>query len=185
MKHTDIGRAAPFERHGRCVTDGPPTGRSGATPVSRPIRSDAARHLPTSVRRSKVANTMSLIPSNTHSRGPRQRLTRVPGCRRKHRVLRGHGVLSMHKQTSTANGGNEALMTTGGLRNDWIEMMRSFWCKCMHEAAMWPIHGWYRCRNCHRRHPVLWGSHNHYPAALRPVVQGGPWSNHVLPEVPK
>jgi hypothetical protein len=147
--------AAPFERHARCVTGGPPTGGSGATPVSRPIRSDAERHLPTSVRRSKVANTMPLIPSNRYSRGPLQRLTRVPGCGRKHSVLRGRGVLLVHKQRSTANGRNEALMTTGGLRNAWMETLRSFRCRCMYEAAM------------------------------HPLVQRGAWGNHVLPEVPK
>jgi len=74
------------------------------------------------------------------------------------------------------------LFTTGTRDSDWIEAVRSLWCKCMHEAAMWPIHGWYRCRTCHRRHPVPWASRNHH---LPPPVQRGVWSNHVVPEVPK
>jgi hypothetical protein len=30
------------------------------------------------------------------------------------------------------------------------------WCRLMHEASMWPIHGSYRCGNCGRSYPVPW-----------------------------
>jgi hypothetical protein len=83
-------------------------------------------------------------------------------------------------------GGDMRLLVTIGRRgSDWIETVRCFWCRCMHEAAMWPIHGCYRCRTCHRRHPVPWEPGNHYPAAVLSLVQGGEWSNHPLPELPK
>ena len=87
-------------------------------------------------------------------------------------------------RATACNGEREEmrLFTTGTRDSDWIEAVRSLWCKCMHEAAMWPIHGWYRCRTCHRRHPVPWASRNHH---LPPPVQRGVWSNHVVPEVPK
>jgi hypothetical protein len=39
---------------------------------------------------------------------------------------------------------------------DWIEMLGYPWCKYLHEAVMWPIHGQYRCRTCLRQHPVPW-----------------------------
>ena len=30
------------------------------------------------------------------------------------------------------------------------------WCRLMHAAPMWPIHGSYRCRICRRSYPVPW-----------------------------
>jgi len=33
-----------------------------------------------------------------------------------------------------------------------------FWCKMMHPATTWPIHGRYRCRKCWREYPVPWES---------------------------
>lgn len=30
------------------------------------------------------------------------------------------------------------------------------WCKVMHDAPMWPIHGRYECRTCGRHHLVPW-----------------------------
>jgi len=30
------------------------------------------------------------------------------------------------------------------------------WCEFMHAAPMWPIHGYYECAVCGRRHPVPW-----------------------------
>jgi hypothetical protein len=32
----------------------------------------------------------------------------------------------------------------------------ALWCRRMHEAPMWPIHGSYRCRICARSYPVPW-----------------------------
>ena len=30
------------------------------------------------------------------------------------------------------------------------------WCKLMHPAPMWPVHGHYRCRSCWREYLVCW-----------------------------
>jgi hypothetical protein len=30
------------------------------------------------------------------------------------------------------------------------------WCRLMHGAPMWPIHGRYRCATCMRVYPVPW-----------------------------
>ena len=30
------------------------------------------------------------------------------------------------------------------------------WCTMVHDQPMWPIHGYYECRVCLRKHPVLW-----------------------------
>jgi hypothetical protein len=30
------------------------------------------------------------------------------------------------------------------------------WCRFLHDAPMWPIHGAYRCRICARRYAVPW-----------------------------
>jgi len=33
-----------------------------------------------------------------------------------------------------------------------------FWCRMMHQAAMWPIHGRYQCRVCGRGYRVPWAA---------------------------
>jgi len=41
----------------------------------------------------------------------------------------------------------------------WVALMERIsylWCRHMHNAVMWPIHGAYRCRVCHRQFPVAW-----------------------------
>jgi len=30
------------------------------------------------------------------------------------------------------------------------------WCKLMHRDPMWPVRGYYRCRQCLRQYPVPW-----------------------------
>jgi hypothetical protein len=30
------------------------------------------------------------------------------------------------------------------------------WCRLMHTAPMWPLHGQYECRTCGLRHRVCW-----------------------------
>ena len=30
------------------------------------------------------------------------------------------------------------------------------WCRLVHPVPMWPAHGRYRCRTCHRTYPVPW-----------------------------
>jgi hypothetical protein len=34
--------------------------------------------------------------------------------------------------------------------------LRAVWCRLMHDAAMWPIHGIYRCRTCGQSYPIPW-----------------------------
>jgi hypothetical protein len=94
-------------------------------------------------------------------------------------------VLSVQKRGSIAiEGEMRLLVTTDRPNNGWIETLRCLWCKCMHEAPMWPIHGSYRCRTCYRRHPVPWEVGNHSPADVAALVHGR-WSSHTLSEVPK
>ena len=31
-----------------------------------------------------------------------------------------------------------------------------WWCTWMHDGAMWPVHGRYRCRQCRRLFAVPW-----------------------------
>ena len=31
-----------------------------------------------------------------------------------------------------------------------------FWCRLMHPAPMWPVHGRYRCPGCWREYAVPW-----------------------------
>jgi hypothetical protein len=46
-----------------------------------------------------------------------------------------------------------------GLRSiNWVEKLGSLWCRYLHAAVMWPIHGHYNCRVCYRQYPVLWES---------------------------
>jgi hypothetical protein len=37
-----------------------------------------------------------------------------------------------------------------------IERLGNWWCKFIHDAPTWPIHGQYECRTCGRHHPVIW-----------------------------
>lgn len=49
------------------------------------------------------------------------------------------------------------LVVPNGLRRiNWFEKLGILWCKYLHAAVMWPIHGHYSCRVCHRQYPVLW-----------------------------
>lgn len=36
------------------------------------------------------------------------------------------------------------------------DTLRSRWCRVMHDAPMWPIHGHYQCGVCGTRFPVPW-----------------------------
>ena len=38
----------------------------------------------------------------------------------------------------------------------WLERFKEFWCRFQHDSLMWPIHGVYECRVCHRRYGVAW-----------------------------
>jgi hypothetical protein len=37
-----------------------------------------------------------------------------------------------------------------------LERLAQAWCRVMHDSAMWPTHGQYQCRSCHRHYPVPW-----------------------------
>ena len=37
-------------------------------------------------------------------------------------------------------------------------MISTYWCKKMHDGAMWPIHGRYICPTCMREYPVEWAA---------------------------
>jgi hypothetical protein len=37
----------------------------------------------------------------------------------------------------------------------WIS---EFWCMQVHSAPMWPVHGQYQCRVCHRVRAVAWAN---------------------------
>ena len=39
-----------------------------------------------------------------------------------------------------------------------MEAPGRIWCKLMHGDPMWPIHGYYLCRECLRQYPVQWES---------------------------
>ncbi len=41
-------------------------------------------------------------------------------------------------------------------RAEIVDKAGDLWCRMMHNAAMWPIHGFYECRSCGRRHPITW-----------------------------
>jgi hypothetical protein len=42
-----------------------------------------------------------------------------------------------------------------------LDKISQGWCKTMHPAPMWPIHGAYQCRVCLRRYPVAWETKPH------------------------
>ena len=47
------------------------------------------------------------------------------------------------------------------------EGLRVLWCRLMHDAAMWPIRGTYRCRTCGQSYTIPWaGEHLLQPARL-------------------
>jgi len=41
------------------------------------------------------------------------------------------------------------------LKTFW-SCVAELWCRLMHPAPMWPVHGRYRCRACLREYPVYW-----------------------------
>ena len=56
----------------------------------------------------------------------------------------------------TANGDNSVGKTIADAIERTCEAVAKTWCQIMHAAPMWPIHGYYRCRVCHRQYPVPW-----------------------------
>ncbi|HVX64996.1 MAG TPA: hypothetical protein VHA11_00265 [Bryobacteraceae bacterium] len=43
--------------------------------------------------------------------------------------------------------------------------LQALWCRAMHPAPMWPVHGQYRCPLCMRSHRVAWDD----PTPFEPV----------------
>ena len=48
-----------------------------------------------------------------------------------------------------------------------FDKVGALWCDLMHDSAMWPIHGEYRCRTCGRHYAVPWAEDR-----LLPTSQG-------------
>ena len=47
-----------------------------------------------------------------------------------------------------------------------LAKLGTLWCRLMHNAPMWPIHGSYQCRTCGRRYRIVWaGEVLHLPVA--------------------
>jgi hypothetical protein len=44
--------------------------------------------------------------------------------------------------------------------------LKTTWCKLFHGAPMWPVHGYYRCSTCLRKHPVPWAFREGGPVGL-------------------
>ena len=59
---------------------------------------------------------------------------------------------------------------------DFIDRIQELWCAAMHDRALWPIHGKYRCATCLREYPVPFADFRDEPRprrALRPAPE--PW----------
>src|SRR5580698_7020546 len=48
--------------------------------------------------------------------------------------------------------------TRGDLR--MMQRLSLAWCRTVHRGAMWPIHGFYICPRCLRKHAVVWDESN-------------------------
>jgi hypothetical protein len=51
----------------------------------------------------------------------------------------------------------------------------ALWCDWMHDSPMWPIHDWYECRTCGRRHPVPWAGFATPPAPFATAARVRPF----------
>ena len=56
---------------------------------------------------------------------------------------------------------------------------KTFWCRLFHRASMWPIHGYYRCSTCLRKHRIAWAcregeplGHNGVPGGMHDAAMG-------------
>ncbi len=56
-----------------------------------------------------------------------------------------------------------------------LSRVNEFWCKTMHPAPMWPVHGRYKCPSCHRVYPVAWERRE--ALVCSPVKAAAPGSN--------
>ena len=51
-----------------------------------------------------------------------------------------------------------------------MNRLEELWCKFMHDAAMWPMHGRYECRICGREYAVAWENPQRSPAPAPATV---------------
>jgi len=42
------------------------------------------------------------------------------------------------------------------MKKTFWEWVGDLWCRVMHPAPMWPVHGYYRCPACWRQYIVPW-----------------------------
>lgn len=40
--------------------------------------------------------------------------------------------------------------------SELLGLLSDFWCYIMHPLPMWPINGYWLCRNCQKKWPVPW-----------------------------
>lgn len=66
-------------------------------------------------------------------------------------------ILTMPRRIDV-NSSGERKLTDPSQTGSWLERIGRLWCRFLHDAAMWPIHGTYECRVCHRRYGVEWAS---------------------------
>jgi hypothetical protein len=50
------------------------------------------------------------------------------------------------------------------MANSFWSQFQIHWCTLIHGEPMWPIHGYYRCSTCLRKHPVPWVRNPGLPA---------------------
>ena len=65
-------------------------------------------------------------------------------------------AIAVHRMENVVN--QEQIM----MKTFW-SYVAEFWCKLMHPAPMWPVHGFYRCPDCWREYPVGWEEHIAHP----------------------
>jgi len=42
------------------------------------------------------------------------------------------------------------------MKKTFWSLIADLWCRLMHPAPMWPVHGYYRCPTCWRQYAVPW-----------------------------
>jgi hypothetical protein len=42
------------------------------------------------------------------------------------------------------------------MKKTFWSWLGDIWCKLMHRAVTWPVHGHYHCRVCWREYPISW-----------------------------
>jgi hypothetical protein len=52
-----------------------------------------------------------------------------------------------------------------------LNRISEFWCRKMHDGAMWPIHGRYVCPQCLREYPVEWEGQATTPEYADPALR--------------